>query len=159
MSQSTGIRPQAKTQDSIEKPEMLETLLRDIWFLTSDFPIREEEVEDRKRVWNQILGNEFFGDHGRYVPYLIKRIVQFRTWRGPIHADEFYRMFVKVILEKQVWSFKQREWIEESEAMEIILNSQPELADQYRKAEEIREKGTIASILHRCRAIIYGWEE
>lgn len=154
----------------MEKVEILKTLeernplsdcigfLESNWWLTSDFPLKAEESEIRASHWLGLLGEDFFEKYGRYTQYLVQRISQFRTWRGPVHADEFYRMFCKVVLEKQVYSFKLREWISESEAIEIIFQSRVDLADEYRLAKSMGNQPRIDEVLEKCRGVIYGWE-
>lgn len=132
--------------------------------MTSDFCLSDDEAELRGSHWFTLLPENFFEKYGKYVPYILQKISQFRTWRGPIHADEFYRMFCKVVLEKQVWSFKLREWISEDDAMESVLKFRSDLDARYREAVDVATNRVIDSelrdhVLDQCRAVIYGWEE
>lgn len=136
-------------------------LLREIWLLTSDFPLRDEESEQRAEQWRKLLGEEFFVRHGKYVPYVIKCACAHRTWRGPIHADEFYRMFCKIVFAGEVWSWQKKEWIAEQEAIITMLDSSryQEKADRWRVAHGIGDEKEKAVVEEECQAIIYGWEE
>jgi len=134
-------------------------LIRMVWFATSDFPIADLDVSDRARVWVEVLGKDFFDKYSKYVAYVFKNCCRSRSWRGPVHVDEFYRMFCKIVWEKQVWSFRDSEWIPELTAMETIINSRFSMADRYRAAEEAGDDAATDQILAECRAIIYGWEE
>ena len=153
MEHSTGTERSAKDFDQFVG------LIRSIWLLASDFPITDRESEDRAVEWVRVLGDDFFTRHGSYVPYLIRRCCQARTWRGPIHADEFFRMFCRVVLGKEIWSWSQKAWISELEAIELILNLSEEKASRYRSAEETGDSVAKESVIAECKAIIYGWEE
>lgn len=141
-------------------------LIRTIWLATSDFPISDEDANLRAEVWYKILGEDFFVKYGKYVDYLLKQCCRDRSFRGAIHADEFYRMFCRVVIEKQVYSFRKREWIAEDEAIESILNSNESLGDAYRQVVDttvsngrVLDSRLRDQIFDQCRAIIYGWEE
>lgn len=134
-------------------------LIRSIWLLTSEFPISDEEVERRSVEWSILLGPNFFDKWDKYVLYLIQHCCQSRDWRGPIHADEFYRIFYRVCVEKQVYSFVQHAWISEDEAMEAILAIKKDWSSLYETAELMSDDDAMEQILNRCRAIIYGWED
>lgn len=141
-------------------------LIRTIWLATSDFPISDEDANLRAEVWYKILGEDFFVKYGKYVSYLLKQSCRDRSFRGAIHADEFYRMFCRVCLNGQVYSFRKQEWIPESEAIELILNSNVSLGDQYRSVVDVTipdgkciDSRLRDEVFEKCRAIIYGWEE
>ena len=141
-------------------------LIRSIWLLTSEFPINDSEMENRAFEWSKVLGADFFEKWEKYVLYLIQRCSQFREWRGPVHCDEFYRMFCKVCIERQVYSFKRSEWIPEMEAIESILNSNESLGEVYRSVVDVAVPNGKCidvrlrdEVFEKCRAVIYGWEE
>lgn len=141
-------------------------LVRSIWMLTSDFPFSDQEAEERASYWVELFGGDFFDKYGKYVSYLVKQSCRDRSFRGAIHADEFYRMFCRVCLNGQVYSFRKQEWISESEAVESILNSNQTLGDLYRSVVDVTvpdgrcvDSRLRDSVLDQCRAIIYGWED
>lgn len=133
-------------------------LIRSIWLLSSDFLISDEEIENRAAEWNWIIGDELFLKYEKYIQYILRQCCRERSFRGAIHANEFYRMFCRVIKEQQVYSFRNKEWISETEAMELILNSNRLIGDCFRESEENRNQQGIDAALDQCRAIIYGWE-
>jgi len=133
-------------------------LIRSVWVLSADFLISDEEVEARAAVWTKVLGEDFFVKYGNYTLYLIRQCCHHRTWRGPIHADEFYRMFCRVVFGKEVWSNREKCWISEVEAIELILNLSEEKASRYRVAEESGDLIAREFVIAECKAIIYGWE-
>lgn len=89
-------------------------LIKNLWLLTADRRIDDSEVEDRARAWMQVVDGKIFDE---YLRYTIRALLASRTVRGPVQADEFLRVWIKVRSLGQIWDAGASEWIPLKEAV------------------------------------------
>jgi len=129
--------------------EMVAALVRQLWLLTADRQIGDEELKARAEAWCQVFekGNLL----GKYLPYAIRCCFASRSVRGPVHADEFFRVWME-IRHGKVWSYSDRSWVREQELVVSFYRAvYPEDLVQ-------REPDPSKDVYAEIQKKIYGWE-
>jgi len=86
--------------------------------MTADRIPSDEELDKRAKAWFSLMGDVTDSD---LLPYVIRQVMLRRgQWRGQVHADEFFRIYHRVVNLEQVWSEKHEEWIYLGQAMEKV---------------------------------------
>ena len=124
-------------------------LIRQLWLLTADRQISDEELTARAEAWAKVFMQANLV--GKYLPYAVRCCLASRTAHGPIHADEFFRVWLE-IRHGKVWSYSDRAWVREQEL--VVSFYRAVYPDDIVQREPDPSKEIYAEIQKK----IYGWE-
>jgi hypothetical protein len=142
-------------EDSASAHKRMQGAIDYLYEVSSDRGQLDEEALKRKALaWLKLLGTAVLD---KYFGYTVRALCLSRGWRGPITADEFLRVSVRV-RNGEVWSVESHEWISFDQAASRLMNwHRRDLARLYVLADE--GKGSKEEVIEQCRQVIYGWED
>lgn len=110
-------------------------IIRELWLLSSDRSISDDEIESRAEQWLKLFGDSLFNERYRYK---IETVCDLHQTHGrPIMAPELFQVSERV--EAGLLHQGNDNWIPVSEVQTTIWNADPKLRE-IKDFEQVRDE-------------------